>query len=491
MSAPVTQATLACLCWPGAPAQAARLLRQYSPNVVDAQHALPADASGPKDVFFLDASGLVGLYASQAHWVRALRDAVRARGGGQASLLLGHHAHALTLLVRALPPAAVHVFATPAQEQRALQALPLTALGLPPQALQLARAMALQRLGEVMALPWAEVGARLGSALATLVDRLRRPGPKLGYVRPEAPCVRHWQPEEPCHDNVQLTFVGRSLLAALVEEARTRRAQMASVAWVLHFATSSSDPARPRVLRRVLHPARPSLELRVWGELLQLWLERLELRWPVVQMTAAASLVPPRWRQATLWPGTGRRDVARAHEALARVRATWGEQAVVRAELRPEHLPELAFAWTPVEPGAPLVPQGRGGAAKTLAQDPLGLGRWPRVRRVWPTPQPLSAALVRRLRQLPRGHPLAFWDGPAAQDLGLRPGFGDLAEGPRVVGALPAFWAGPTVYNHGWWQGAQDRDYLYASFGGAQGSALWWLYYARQQRRWFCHGTVD
>lgn len=207
----------------------------------------------------------------------------------------------------------------------------------------------------------------------------------------------------------------------------------------------------------------------------------------MVQLTAAASLAPPRWQQATLFAGNERRDVARAHEALARVRATFGEDAVARAELRAAHLPEHSFAWTAVPPNAPLVGEGRSQAAAKLAADPMQLGRWPRVRRVWPTPRPLPMALVQRLRQLPRGHPLTFWDGPAAEAAAFTPG----GAPARVVGALPAFWAGPTVYNHAWWEAPEDRDYLYASFGGVHGSALWWLYYARQRQRWYCHGTVD
>jgi protein ImuB len=142
-----------------------------------------------------------------------------------------------------------------------------------------------------------------------------------------------------------------------------------------------------------------------------------------------------------------RRQRKAAERALARIRARFGNEAVVRARLEEAHLPEARFVW------------------ESLAQ--LGEAR-PRavrdgvlVRRILARPVPLPA----RSRREPDGWMLR-----------------GLAEGPVVR------IHGPYLVSGGWWARRVHREYHFAE---TQRGDLLWVFYDRVRRRWFLHGRVE
>ncbi|HMI92225.1 MAG TPA: hypothetical protein VK509_12705, partial [Polyangiales bacterium] len=142
-----------------------------------------------------------------------------------------------------------------------------------------------------------------------------------------------------------------------------------------------------------------------------------------------------------------RRDLEAAARAIARLRASFGVQAVTRARLREAHLPEASFEFEPTrEISAPR-------SRELSVQLPL-------VRRLFSTPQALPA--------IPKQEPEA-WLG---QHGAVRQMFGP----HRIAG--------------GWWspRGARERDYHFVETN--QGSLLW-MYYDRAKRRWFMHGAIE
>ena len=157
--------------------------------------------------------------------------------------------------------------------------------------------------------------------------------------------------------------------------------------------------------------------------------------------------------QLAMFAAKPRRDLRAANEALARVRAELGDDAVVRAVLREGHLPEASFGWERLSHVVPAAP-------KPVRVRPL-------VRRMFTRPQ-LLPPQVRQVRD----------DGWLLSGL----------EHGAVVRIL-----GPYVVSGGWWQGCSTNPGLHREYHFAElrrGDCLW-VYYDRNRRRWFCQGSVE
>jgi protein ImuB len=131
---------------------------------------------------------------------------------------------------------------------------------------------------------------------------------------------------------------------------------------------------------------------------------------------------------------------------LGRVRARFGNDAVVQAVLRDGHLPEARFGWEPLAKLPPAAP-------KPDAPAPL-------VRRLW-------------------AQPIVLPPRPAREPDGwlLR----GLAHGPvqRFVG--------PYVLSGGWWRREIARDYYFTQMKSGE---IFWIYYDERRRTWFLQGQV-
>jgi protein ImuB len=154
--------------------------------------------------------------------------------------------------------------------------------------------------------------------------------------------------------------------------------------------------------------------------------------------------------QLAMFAQKPRRDLKAANEALARVRAELGDDAVVRAVLREGHLPEASFGWERLQ--------------HVVHAQPKPVRVRPLVRRLYSKPQ-LLPPQARQVRD----------DGWLLSGL----------EHGAVVRIL-----GPYVVSGGWWQQQQElhREYHFAEL--RRGDCLW-VYYDRNRRRWFCQGAVE
>jgi protein ImuB len=161
------------------------------------------------------------------------------------------------------------------------------------------------------------------------------------------------------------------------------------------------------------------------------------------------------------------RDLEAANRALARLRAEFGDDAVVSAKLTDGHLPEARFTWEPLRrinlPRNVLNPSTalRAGSAERL--NDLNLS----------TPN----TLIRRVSQKPQR--LAGGPYHSHED-------GWLVLGPKH-GNIDKL-TGPYVFAGGWWNREIQREYYYAE---TRGGDLLWLYYDRVRRRWFLQGAVE
>ena len=196
----------------------------------------------------------------------------------------------------------------------------------------------------------------------------------------------------------------------------------------------------------------------------------------VTSLRVAARAVRTRSAQAGLFAARPHRDLAVANRALARVRAEFGDGAVVRARLVEAHLPEARFAWEPLATAprpvtAPRsatarrrVAASRSATAQELAAAPYAPADTacrPLVRRIHARPLPLPP----RPRHEPDGWLLRGGVAGHVEDL-----------------------AGPYLVSGGWWRAAVHREYYFARM--RDGDVLW-IYYDRPRRRWCWQGRVE
>lgn len=406
-------------------------LRRFTPGVEPCREE--------PGVFWLDASGLSHLHASLRQWASAIEAALRA-AGFQAAIACGFTrfgAYAIARTTAAGGPAAV-VRDRAAERILAGQA-PLDRLGIDPALHDSLNKLGVWTVRAFLALPSEGVRRRFGREAQGLHQRaagaVQAPVQPLRVADPLV--VRH-DLEHPETDASRLLFAIKHLLDRLLAAAAARHEELAGL--TLHLWLDGAAACTERI-----RPATPTLDVGQLLNLVRLRLEALALQAGVTGVRLSARAVRPALGQPALFAERPHRDLALANRALARVRAQFGDDVVVRARLAEAHLPEARFAWEPVMTVKPPAPRA--------------VDCRPLVRRFHARPLPLS----------PRP--------PCA--LG-----GSLAAADRPLTAL----AGPHVVSGGWWQAAAHREYYFAA---QRGGGMLWIYYDRPRRRWRWQGLVE
>lgn len=401
-----------------------RVLLRFTPYV-EPDEARPG-------LFWLDPRGLMQLYPNLQAWSAAAHAAVRAEGFACA-LVIGFNR--FFMVAQARTRLGVLVLDTPSQEAARAADVPLAQLDWSPTLLHALSTLGVRHVSAFLSLPGGDIRQRLGAE----AEVLHRLGHAKGWVplRPRfdvAPLRQAMQLEPPAIDHDQLLFAIKSLLHPLLDSLRTRCEALTRLQ--IHFDLDHA-PSRCEELL----PASPTLDARLLLELVRLRLASAALPAPVEQI--ALSCVSQRVTLAQLalleHQNKPRRDPIAAAQAIARLRAAFGDTAVTRARLCAGHLPEARFLWEPArELSAPV--------AMTAASPDM-----PLMRQVLPRPRPLST----RDKDL-----LQVMAGPF-----------------RVSGA--------------WWARQVERDYYFGHNSRAGHDEIAWIYYDRPRRRWFLHGIVD
>ena len=240
---------------------------------------------------------------------------------------------------------------------------------------------------------------------------------------------------------------------------------------VFHTPEEEHDHVRGVVLERLdFAPKVRDLLARLGIHTLGGFLDLLRLRMEAAALTAGVTEivmevwgVSPDIRQGELFHGASARDHDAANRALARLRARFGDDALLRARSRPGHLPEARFTWEPMEAVPPPRPR------RVLLR--------PLVRRFFPKPVRLLYTEVPAGDSEPKVHELQFKDPQVADSR---------ADDTSLIRES----AGPYIISGGWWgSGAEvHREYRFVRTG--EGPWLW-IYYDRKRRGWFLHGKVE
>ena len=312
----------------------------------------------------------------------------------------------------------------------ALAAVPLSALQLAPPLARRLEGFGLRCIGEVLALPRASLGARLGKAF--VIDLARALGevadPQTCFVFPEH-FGQGLELPAPVEAAPVLLFAARRLIAALAGWLAARNAAVREIDWLIDHGHGAITTV-PLAFSAPVHSA--SRIERVLKERL----DTLALSAPVLALRLSAREVESREEHSlALFDGAGQRHEALA-ELMDRLAARLGPQAVQGLACHADHRPELA---------------SRSGPDK-------------------PCIKPTVTAMPPR--------PLWLVNPPEA----LREAHGR----PQRGGPLTLL-IGPERIESGWWDGCDARrDYFIAV--DSAGRWLWLFRDPRPPGGWFLHG---
>lgn len=413
-------------------AQLVRDLQTFSPHV----ERDPVSAG----VFYADPSGLSHLYGGELSWGRAVH-----------RFLIGRQFYATVVVAygRALSCAlsrvtrGVRVIGTLEHTLSAAHEVPLARLYIDPKLRDALERLGISTLGELRGLGVDQVGGRFGAEAARLarVAHGEEVLPLCAEPHVDTPRVE-LEVDPPDADVARLCFVLKRGLDQLLENVR-QRGQSVRAVW-MRLNLLRTPPSAQR-----LEPSAPTRDARLLLELLRLRLSTLALASPVVGVVLEAETADLAQGQLSMF--VPKRDLAAGARALARLRASYGEDVVCKAELVDAHLPEAQFRWVPV-------------SQLTRPRDDevsvLGPGQ-PLVRRLLPKPEPV----VGSTRRNPKTGALSLVHRGEALSL-----------------------TGPYRVSGGWWAKEVARDYYYAR---AASGAMWWMFYDAQRAGWFVHAKVD
>ena len=418
----------------GVEAVAGRLHR-FSPDVEPSREE--------PGVFWLNASGLSYLHASLGGWAQEIVASLRACGF-RTAVAVGFTRFGTCAIVRTLTPGEpVAVIRDPAAERMQAGRVRLSRLGIDPMLRDSLHKLGVRTVQAFLRLPSEGIRRRFGPQ-ARRLHRLAA-GDLWAPLQPQRdpdPLVARCHLDDPESDAVRLLFHVKRLLDRLLATLRVRHEALAELTLRLRLDRADAHTER-------LRPAAPTTDVVQLMNLVRLRLDSLALGAGVTEVRVTGRAVAIAAVQQGLFVERPRRDRDAAARALARVRAEFGDEAVVRALLCEAHLPEARFAWEP--------------AGTVPSPEPHEVACRPMVRRIHARPLALPPAL--------EPHP-----GPAG-----RRGRGGETGCVRDL-------AGPYLVTGGWWRSAVHREYYFVRTSAGD---LLWVYYDRRRWRWRWQGQVE
>ena len=287
-------------------------------------------------------TGLTSLYGSEAQWGAGVRQALK-HLGYRAVIVIGNTRGATLVLARSRRRSSV--LGSPEAEQEALSQAPLSEVPLEARHRRLLEKLGIRRFGQLAALSPDDLARRFGSELVQALQTFQAFNvlPLQPVHRDPAPGVG-CQLEAPVSDRSLLLPVIRDLLTPVLERLLRQGRLLAELRleFALETWASSVTPAR---LVEVLRPAAPTNDPKGWNKLVDLRLSQGEFPAAVLEVHLTFSEVDPPPGSGELFAAPQSRDLHRGAQALALIRAQWGNDSVVRPLLLESHLPEGSFRW--------------------------------------------------------------------------------------------------------------------------------------------------
>jgi protein ImuB len=413
----------------------------------------PAVAIDPPEGLLIDITGVAHLWDGEAAMLDDLLTRL-ARHGIPARAAVAGSPGAAWALARCGDD---RTTVPPGEEAEALAALPVTALRLEPQtAAQLVR-LGLARIGQLAALPRAQLARRFGAAVLTRLDQaLARAEEALVFSRPPTPWFARLAFAEPISAPEDLARASADIAARLC----ARLAAEGQGAGRFELAFHRLDGRAERLTIGLSLPGRGAAAI---ARLFAPMLETVDPGFGIEVVTLACDRVEPLPERQIGLEAIG--EIAR-EDGIAplvdRLVNRLGEERVWRAEPFASHIPERAVVRRP--PLAPVAPP-------SPAEEGWGKDR-PRPVRLFARPEPIEA-----IARVPDDPPVTFrWRGQTRRV--------KRAEGPERL--AEEWWRRPP----GEAEPSHVRDYYRVE--DDTGARYWLfragLYGAGEMPKWWLHG---
>lgn len=425
--------------------------QQYSPLVGLEEVSEP-------ESFWLEISGSEDLFGGARGLIQVL-SADLARHGFQARMAIADTWGAAWAVAHF--GASRYSIIPPGESARALSPLPVAALRLPEAVVESLKSLEITQIGQLMALPRTSLPSRFGTELLRRLDQTLGLTPELlAAERLVEPIRVEWPFEEVVTDRQTLDHVCEVLLERVLALVAARQAGLREL--TCHWLGTTAPPISLRLLR-------PSTDRRHLIELLRLRSERAVFLSGAtgVRIEVVAVGIPP-LRQATLFDDHRQERQERSLEELVdRLSSRLGDQAVLRANLQPDPLPEFSYrscSWMND------VPSSRGHHSVSVQRNNNASAQWS-----YSTVPAQGSSRPLKLLCQPRS-------------LCVQPSTGEGL--PRRVDQWPVVrLSGPERIESGWWRGPDlKRDYYRLDLANG---ARWWVFRDRDSGDWFLHGLFS
>ena len=419
--------------------EVAKILRTFSPDVEPC-----TDVSG---VFWVAASGLVRLYGTLEVWGKEIRARLHA-SQFESVIVVGFSKFFTYAASKSNPDQRLVVFRDKTTEREQALCVSLESMNLKSAVRDSLLRLKIETLGQFIRLPAGGVLKRFGRE-AYLLHQLASGKQWHPFVPifPPSQFLHSVVLDDPEQDSNRIIFIVKRALDPLLYKLA-----------VYHFALETLHielildkvQLAAEKWNFVVRPAEPTLDSR---SLLRLVRIRMESNPPpsgVVEIIITIRETQATREQLTLFTKDAKRNVVAADEAFARIRAEFGNTAVVKPVLREGHLPESQYRWQPIS-GARIPNQAlvRSSKHKSL------------IRYIYEHPN--------KIPQLSRADRGGGW----------------MIGGNRQVNIVDSH--GPFTLSGGWWIREVHRKYYFVE---TQDGDFLWVYYDRQRREWFLHGMV-
>ncbi len=296
--------------------------------------------------FWVNPSGLTGLYGSESQWGTSLREAL-CQKRYQAVIVVGFTREGTYVLARSRRSTVV---LTRQAEKKNLDRAPVSVFPLPQRTRRLLERLGIKTLTALARIPAPEILKRFGPEILRDLRQMESLAAlPLQASEPEPSSLFSRRLETAVSDRLRLLPV----LEELLREGLLPLPRKARVVAELRIVFVLEDL---RLVSELLRPAEPTANAASLLRLIELRLSHCEFPTGVTEVRLVLEDVglPPQTMELFAPPVV--RDLRRGDQAIALIRAKLGNQAVVRAVLLDSHVPELSFRWDPAEqlraPGA-------------------------------------------------------------------------------------------------------------------------------------------
>jgi protein ImuB len=395
-----------------------RCLQRFSPKVEPSREE--------PGIFWLGACGLSYLYSTVGRWAQRILQAL-GRESFDAKIAVGFTKFGSYAAAKTVKH--FQIFSSPETERKAAFQSALSVLPLKPVFYERLEKLGLKNVGSFLSLSAEAIRKRFGED----VERIHRFASG-NLVLPLQPIELYEERDVsksllvPEIDSARLLFHLEECLYLLLSDAESRQELVAQLRLIL---TMEGGKHHSETIR----PAAPTLDRAVLLELFKIRFGALQLSSGIVSLNLSASCVKAENIQLELFKKKPKRDLDRGARAFARIRAVLGNDAVQKARLENDYLPEKCYSWQTIERPSVSMKQNQ---------------------------EPNPMCLVRRVLRQP-----ALFD----------------QESKRVIRL-----SGPYVISGRWWEEDFKREYYFAE---TEKGALLWLFYDRRNRCWMISGLVE